>query len=85
MTQTFVNLKSNTMKNTVKRYGFISIFQGFFPKKYSNLNNFNITTLFQAPFLTSKHNFLTIISQFDTLWQFLVHLLMKPHIMTHVD
>ena len=46
VTQTFVNLKSNTMKNTVQRYGLISIFQGFFPKKFLNLNHFNVSVPF---------------------------------------
>ena len=31
---TFVNLKSNTMKNTVQRYGFLANLQMFWVKKY---------------------------------------------------
>ena len=31
---TFVNLKSNTMKNTVQRYGFLANLQIFWMEKY---------------------------------------------------
>ena len=31
---TFVNLKSNTMKNTVQRYGFLANLQMFWVEKY---------------------------------------------------
>ena len=33
-TPTFVNLKSNTMKNTVQRYGFLRYLQIFQEKSY---------------------------------------------------
>ena len=41
VTQTFVNLKSNTMKNTMQRYAFFLNLQENLLKKHVSLNYFN--------------------------------------------
>ena len=41
VTQTFVNLKSNTMKNTMQRYVFFFNLQENLLKKHISLNYFN--------------------------------------------
>ena len=82
-TLTFVNLKSNTMKNTLQRYDYYHIIASFSSKKPPKLTFFSHSSPFSAKIALKNHR-LSVKCQLYFCWQFLIHHLMTSDIVTGV-
>ena len=83
-TQTFVNLKSNTMKNTLQRYDYYPIIASISQKKCHSITFFNQKVGIEERNMLNIHQ-LPIICQIDTIRQMAIHLFMQTNIMTGMN
>ena len=83
-TLTFVNLKSNTMKNTLQRYDYNRFLPSFSSKKSQILTFFSQSSPFRTKIALKNHH-LSVVCHLNIRWQFLIHHLMQSDIVTRMD